>query len=109
MGISSREWSAIDRPTDIVGSARELVVNGTVDVPSTAHSATLTKAVPQGINGAILILHLKIEQSGIGADVITPRNVEYQEQPIDEEQYSHVDIQSDGASVEMIEVSIAHS
>lgn len=109
MNTSSREWFAVDRTTSVAGGEREIVVNGVVDLPSSSHTARLVKAEPQGFNPSILLIDLLIEQSGIGADVITPRAVEYNERPIKEGQYEQVDVRSDQFEIPLIDVSISHS
>lgn len=100
-------WTAIDRPTGSGRSERELFVEGVLDVPSTAHQARLERAVPQGINPAILVLDLIVEQIGIGAAVITSRTVEFHERPVDEGQFRQVSVRNGDTSVALIDVSIS--
>lgn len=109
MATSSDDWTAVDRPVDLIGSERELIVEGHVDVPSTAHQGRLERTVPQGINPAILLLHLVVEPSGIGAAVITRRQVEFRERPIGEGQFTQVAIRTGGNAVATIDVTTAHS
>jgi hypothetical protein len=109
VAMLSGDWTAIDRAVDLIGSERELIVEGQVDVPSTAHEALLERVVPQGINPKIVLLDLVIEPSGIGAAVITRRQVELRERLIEEGQFTQVAIHSGEDTVATIDVSTAHS
>ena len=68
------QWSAVH--DFMPPTPARLRVNGTCDMPTPGYTLTLNRAVPQGINPRILLLHLKIEPpTGMVIQVITPTPV----------------------------------
>lgn len=87
----SKNWKAVES-TDFSGGNRTLVVTGDVEVGASNEDPVLTEAVPQGINPRILILELAtIADGNLGNDVLTWTCATL-EKPIDEDQFSQVDI-----------------
>jgi hypothetical protein len=74
------------------GAQKRLFVIGTCVFPTTGYQVELRRAVPQGINPDILILHKVVTPpSGVVLDVITSVQVRYEEfPPVD---YKQVEIQ----------------
>ena len=92
------EWSAVQ---DFMppGPPRQRV-RGVLVMPTPGYRVTLTRAEPQGINPAILLLELTSEPpSGMVAQVLTPTPVSYDEES--EQRYTQVSIQPDGTSIEV--------
>lgn len=102
-------WRAIhdSQPPD----PAELSVSGVCIMPSAGYSLTLTRAEPQGINPAILLLNLDvISPTGIVAQVLTPFEVEYTEetdQPFDQVTILSASGMPAGATVDVEEATAA--
>ncbi len=99
-------WKAVEnrQPPGV-----RLKVTGTVTTTRSNQEPRLTKAVPQGINPAILLLDLSIETSAdVGSDVMGKRDVEYNEE-IQAGQYTSIDIRFGGKTIKVIdEITIVH-
>jgi hypothetical protein len=79
----------------MLGANNTLHVTGTVTVPATGWTATLTEVVPQGTNPKILILEVKKEKpSGVSGDKVShiPVRFDKSKSPY----YGQVTIRGDG-------------
>ena len=97
----TKDWKAIDnkRPPNST-----LTVTGLVETPNASSLPVLKRAVPQGINPAILMLNLTIEAIGEpGAEVVDFRPAEYEEDSR-EKNYEQVDIHWDNECVAQVRV-----
>jgi hypothetical protein len=99
-------WTAVE---DRQPPGVRLKVTGTVTTTRGNQEPQLTKAIPQGINPAILLLDLSIETSGdIGPDVMGKRDVEFNEE-IKAGQYTSIDIRFGGTTIKVIdEIKAVH-
>ncbi len=95
------EWKAVQ---DLMPPGPfPLTVKGTCDMPTPGYRLSLERAVPQGINPAILILELvTTPPPGIVPQVVTPAHVEYREES--DQEFTQVDIRS----VAVIDVEHVH-
>lgn len=73
MSIQNKDWYAQDDKMPGVNTFR---VSGTVTVPNSATQAILVPSTNHGAKN-YLILDLKLEENGIGAQVLTERKVTY--------------------------------
>lgn len=72
-GVTTKDWSAVQ-------SGDTITVTGTVVAPTGGWSAGLSRAEPQGINPAELLLDLDLEKpDGVVTQALTPIGVEYVE------------------------------
>jgi hypothetical protein len=99
-------WKAVE---DRQPPGVRLKVTGTVTTTRSNQEPRLTKAIPQGINPAILLLDLTITTTGeVGNDVMGKRQVEYREE-IKAGQYTSVEVRYDGQRIAMIDpIEIIH-
>jgi hypothetical protein len=99
-------WKAVE---DRQPPGVRLKVTGTVTTTRSNQEPQLTKAVPQGINPAMLLLDLSIETSGnVGSDVMGKRDVEYEEE-IKAGQYTSIHIRFASKGIKTIdEITIIH-
>lgn len=109
MTIGNRDWSAVQKAKDITGREHFLQVEGKVELPSSSHVAKLERAEPQGINPAILILELRVRQEGVGASVMTWREVRHEERPVEPGRFSQVTVRHEGEDLATIDVQVIHS
>jgi hypothetical protein len=78
-------------------------VIGTCTFPTHGYKAKLTKAVPQGINPAILLLRLTITKP-TGPVILTPQKIEVRFRANATTRYTHVTILPDGTTVKVQQV-----
>ena len=77
------------------GANNTLHVTGTVTVPTTGWTVTLTEAVPQGINPKILILEVKkVKPYGVSGDMVSHIPVRF-DKPHSPD-YTEVTVRDDG-------------
>jgi hypothetical protein len=88
------------------GANNTLHVTGSVTVPTTGWTATLTEKHPQGINPTILILEVKkVKPTGKAGDIVSHIPVRFDKPKSPD--YEHVTIQGDGDEF-TIKVKITH-
>jgi hypothetical protein len=98
-------WSATE---DRQPPGVRFYVTGKVVTSNGGLQPRLTKTVPQGINPAILLLDLTIEDTGIGTTDVAPRDVRYEE-VIQPDQYRSITIRWEGRDLHTItEISVVH-
>lgn len=86
-----------------------LHVVGSVLAMNMGQTASLTRAVPQGINPAILILDLKmVQKPGIWPQAVVPRLVRFDIKDYAEAPHSQVTIRSSAECSVTIDVEAAH-
>jgi hypothetical protein len=67
---------------ELPGSPHRLIVIGEVECPTTGWTVGLSEAVPQGINGAILILQIDaVSPTGPAGQMITRLAVRFEKSP----------------------------
>jgi hypothetical protein len=103
---ATSNWKAVEdrQPPGVT-----LRVTGTVTTSNSNQVPHLTKANPQGINPAILLLDLSITTSGNpGGAVMGKQDVEYREE-IKAGQYTSVDVRYDGKGIARIDqIEVVH-
>jgi hypothetical protein len=99
-------WKAVE---DRQPPGVNLKVTGSITTTYSNQVPHLTKARPQGINPAILLLDLSITTSGdVGNTVIGTRDVEYRED-IKAGQYTSVQVRHEGKEIARIDhIEVVH-
>jgi hypothetical protein len=99
----TRDWKALEM-TDLIGRNGRIAVTGEVAFSGTGTTDSLVLHEPQGTNPTILLLDLKVTNSGgIQGHIAGWHTVSY-EQKTSGHQYQEVDILYDGKIIERIKV-----
>ncbi len=94
-------WQAVHHR--VIGKPQVLEVSGECEFPSSGYKVALRRAMPQGINPAILVLEKVVTPpAGPSSDVMSKISVKYSEQT--SSKYTSVQILPEGNQIEVREV-----